>query len=72
MQDYFQKGGGGGGGFGPYSPPPWCLLYRISQTADKASLEGVGCIILHPGFQNVRLDHWVHITATKELSLKAY
>ena len=33
------------------------------QIVNKKSPEEVGCIILHPGFQNVCLNPWVHETA---------
>ncbi len=32
---------------------------EISKIVDKTTSEGVGCIVLHPGFQNVCLDPWV-------------
>jgi len=32
---------------------------EIPQIAEKASSEGVECIVLHPGFPGVCLDPWV-------------
>ena len=39
----------------------WCR--EITQIVNKKSPEEVGCIILHPGFQNVCLNPWVLETA---------
>ena len=36
---------------------------EITQVMAKRSSAGVGCIILHPGFQSVCLDPWVLQTA---------
>ena len=36
---------------------------EVVQVMAKRSAEGVGCIILHPGFQSVCLNPWVLQTA---------